>query len=415
MPIINYEDYYKPSKPQPKAPTKYYQPPKPKAATPPRYTDYSQGKYGSAALPPDIRQTGIKNVGDPLLKTVKDVGTGMFDFFFTNPLTAIGMGANWAGTQLGTGFEKLWQTAQNQQDRGYAYPLDSTMAAAPPTFNTSREPARGAYGLPATTNIVDRTKWQRSLENWWMLPSVRETPPNTSYMPSFPSYAEGKAAQLQQMYGMPAWFMPVATSISSPWVSATAMRNAGQAAPAYTAYSQGRYANPTRMGGTSSVGMYSDTGGVSAGAAQSYPPVYKAPWAGVPAGWTTTKSPGASYKRETLAELLARGAVDPWASDPYEIGGAGTDWGSETQEPVYEGDGGGYGWGGGWGGGGGGSASYGASSGVNSYLPGTRAGYGASASSPRYNGYGGARASSYAGAQSMNQAAWRMPMLVWNI
>lgn len=77
------------------------------------------------------------------------------------------------------------------------------------------------------------------------------------------------------------------------------------------------------------------------------------------------------------------------------------------------GGGGGGGWGG-WGGWGGGGA-YGASSGVNSYLPGTRAGYGANASSPRYTGGGGGRASSYAGGQYANQAAWRMPMLVWNI
>ena len=83
----------------------------------------------------------------------------------------------------------------------------------------------------------------------------------------------------------------------------------------------------------------------------------------------------------------------------------------DSFEPI---GGGGGGWGSGWGGGGGGG--YGASSGVNSYLPGTRAGYGAFASSPRYTGGGaGGRGSSYAGGQYQNQAAWRMPMLVWNI
>lgn len=65
--------------------------------------------------------------------------------------------------------------------------------------------------------------------------------------------------------------------------------------------------------------------------------------------------------RETLAELLARGAVDPWADDPYEIGGASTDWyliPEEAQQDSYGGWGGGYG---GWGGGGG---SYSSSPGI---------------------------------------------------
>lgn len=91
----------------------------------------------------------------------------------------------------------------------------------------------------------------------------------------------------------------------------------------------------------------------------------------------------------------------------------GAPWGrsEEVDDISYELLGGGYG--GGWGGWGGGG--YGASSGVNSYLPGTRAGYGANASSPRYTGGYTGRGSSYAGGQYQNQAAWRMPMLVWNI
>ena len=222
------------------------------------------------------------------------------------------------------------------------------------------------------------------------------SPPRQSYY-DIPVYENGMVSwkTVQNVYGTNTrrgGAAPAIPNVSTPWASNVA---------------------PARMGGTS--GGYTDTGGAGVGAAQSYPPVYKAPWAGVPAGWTTTKSPGASYKRETLAELLARGAVDPWASDPYEIGGAGTDWGSQSQEETVEVGDGGYGWGGGWGGGGGGSASYGASSGVNGYLPGTRAGYGANASSPRYAGGQGGRGSSYAGAQSANQASWRMPMLVWNI
>lgn len=65
--------------------------------------------------------------------------------------------------------------------------------------------------------------------------------------------------------------------------------------------------------------------------------------------------------RETLAELIARGAVDPWTSDPYEIGGHSLDavYNANSAEESYSGwGGGGYG---GWGGGGG---SYSSSPGI---------------------------------------------------
>ena len=67
--------------------------------------------------------------------------------------------------------------------------------------------------------------------------------------------------------------------------------------------------------------------------------------------------------RETLAELIARGAVDPWASDPYEIGGHSLDavYNANSAEESYSGwGGGGYGGWGGWGGGG----SYSSSPGI---------------------------------------------------
>jgi len=66
--------------------------------------------------------------------------------------------------------------------------------------------------------------------------------------------------------------------------------------------------------------------------------------------------------RETLSELIARGAVDPWASDPYEIGGS--PYAESVYNEQYAEDTGwdGYGgWGGGWGGGGG---SYSSSPGI---------------------------------------------------
>ena len=376
MPIINYEDYYKPPKPQPKAPTKYYQPPKPKVTPPPpKWNPEDPRNRGTNAYyPPDIR-----NLPKPGMPS---------DFLNFDALnSAMAQTQTKRINQFGSFLSNLWNKVVSQPDAGSPYPMDGTTAMASPTFNTSREPARGAYGMPATPNIVDRNKWQQTLENWWMPPSVREAPPNTSYMPNYPQPYAG---------------------LYTPWATVV----------------MDKITKPTgsRMGGTSGITRMTDTGGAA-----------YLPFVSMPGGLTqeqitlmqkygTKKGEdydqydmAGAYRRESLAELLARGAVDPWASDPYEIGGAGTDWGSQSLEDPGGGGGGGGGggWGGGWGGGGG--ASYGASSGVNSYLPGTRAGYGSSASSPRYTGGTGGRASSYAGGQSANQSSWRMPMLVWNI
>ena len=140
-----------------------------------------------------------------------------------------------------------------------------------------------------------------------------------------------------------------------------------------------------------------------------------------PDSWlVASQNPGSSYERETLAELLARGAVDPNASDPYEIGGSPYQQGVWTQNPElppYNPGGGGGGGGGGWGGGGGGG------------------GYTAMPSSPGYTGYGGGYNPSgaprsayyqgrgggygsgyggYAGGQSQ-RGAWYGALLQWNI
>jgi hypothetical protein len=61
--------------------------------------------------------------------------------------------------------------------------------------------------------------------------------------------------------------------------------------------------------------------------------------------------------RETLSELIARGAVDPWASDPYEIGGS--PYAESVYNEQYAEDTGWDGYGG-WGGGG----SYSSSPGI---------------------------------------------------
>lgn len=109
---------------------------------------------------------------------------------------------------------------------------------------------------------------------------------------------------------------------------------------------------------------FTDTGGVNAWDTGTR-------WFEPPAGYT---DPNHMWKESVEA---------PWGRS------------EEVDDISYELLGGGYG--GGWGGGGGG---YGG-------------GYGAS--SPRYTGGYTGRGSSYAGGQYQNQAAWRMPMLVWNI
>ena len=140
-----------------------------------------------------------------------------------------------------------------------------------------------------------------------------------------------------------------------------------------------------------------------------------------PDSWlVASQNPGSSYRRETLAELLARGAVDPNSHDPYEIGGSPYQQGVWTQNPelppYYPGGWGGGG-GGGWGGGGGGG------------------GYTAMPSSPGYTGYGGGYNPSgaprsayyqgrnggygsggggYVGGQSQ-RGAWYGALLQWNI
>lgn len=412
MQIIDNEYYYKPPKPRPKAPTKYYQPPKPKAAPPPPEWNPKDPRNRGTNVnrPPDIRN--LPKPGMP---------PGFLNFDALN--SAMAQTQTKRINQIGSFLSNLWNKVISQPDAGSPYPMDGTTAMASPTFNTSREPARGAYGMPATPNIVDRNKWQRSLENWWLPPSVREAPPNTSYMPNYP-----------QPY----------TGLYTPWATVV----------------MDKITNPTgsRMGGTSGITRMTDTIGHSMLPNKQFLPLVSKPgnkpWASngasVPAisyvnrlqgAWNgaylfpdiksgySTVNPNANMNLPMLNPRI----TGVWNDEhPYPNQQAGY----STQTPTYPfpivnpepygdlfdnvtyedpgGGGGGGGWGG-WGGWGGGSASYGASSGVNSYLPGTRAGYGANASSPRYTGGGSGRASGYAGGQYGNQASWRMPMLVWNI
>ena len=126
-----------------------------------------------------------------------------------------------------------------------------------------------------------------------------------------------------------------------------------------------------------------------------------------------SQNPGSSYRREALAELLARGAVDPNSHDPYEIGGSPYQqgvWVQNPKLPPYN-PGGGGGGGGytampsspGYTGYGGGYNPSGAPSGAprSAYYQGRGGGYG--------SGYGG-----YAGGQSQ-RGAWYGALLQWNI
>lgn len=362
MPIINFEDYYKPPKPQPKPKAKYYQPPKPPAT-----------KKVMASMvpqqPPPPQQPPL-----PQYTTL--------------------------GQEVGSWFSNAWKNFQDYR-KYYAE-------------NVRREDALRA-SMSAETRAQNRQGFQAFVSG-----VTDNTAAGNAY------YQGANAAQqIYPMYTNP--YVKNQAEINT-WLSANpgwSISETGQYSPPHTGYGTGYWRGTNANYPQPYAGLYTPWATVGAGAPQvgavtppsraAMPPAGKYGRGQFPQilnmnSWlVASQNPGASYRRETLAELLARGAVDPWGFDPYEIGGS--PYRVETEEPIYEDDGG-YGWGSGWGGGG---SSYGASSGINSYLPGTRAGYGASASSPRYNGYGGARGSSYAGGQYNNQAAWRMPMLVWNI
>ena len=137
-----------------------------------------------------------------------------------------------------------------------------------------------------------------------------------------------------------------------------------------------------------------------------------------PDSWlVASQNPGSSYERETLAELLARGAVDPNSHDPYEIGGSPYQQGVWTQNPelppYYPGGGGGGGWGGG--GGGGGYTAMPSSPGYTGY----GGGYNPSGAprSAYYQGRGGGYGSGYGGyvGGQSQRGAWYGALLQWNI
>lgn len=135
-----------------------------------------------------------------------------------------------------------------------------------------------------------------------------------------------------------------------------------------------------------------------------------------PDSWlVASQNPGSSYERETLAELLARGAVDPNSHDPYEIGGSPYQQGVWTQNPELPpyNPGGGGGWGGG--GGGGGYTAMPSSPGYTGY----GGGYNPSGAprSAYYQGRGGGYGSGYGGyvGGQSQRGAWYGALLQWNI
>ena len=121
---------------------------------------------------------------------------------------------------------------------------------------------------------------------------------------------------------------------------------------------------------------------------------------------------------ESLESLIARGAVDPYGHDPYEVGGSPYEYypAVKTPElpPYQPGGGGGGGYVGG-GGGGGGYTAMPSSPGYTGYGGGynpsgaPRAVYSQGRGSGYVSGYGG-----YAGGQSQ-RSAWYGALLQWNI
>lgn len=370
MPIINYDDYYKPNKPQPKAPTKYYQPPKPKAATPPkRINTTSPGSGKPNVLVNDGGGQGAWwNAPNetaqqaPIPEYLQGISNWNQTYYSNNP----------------SPFPKIFPD--------FGKSISQTMAEQYPPI----PPRQSYYDIPVYEN--GRTYWKR-VQNVYDSNTRRggAAPTTTASMPFVatpwasqtisPTYST--AGNNYGQRSSPTFVPTTRMSDDRAWQNSRARTGDAIRPQDYfmrTVLNGIGYSIPNQMLN------FTDTGGVSADWAQT------PRWYEPPAGYTTS---GAGWK-ESIGK--------PWGLQDV------TDHG--TYELIGK-QGGGYGWGGGWGGGG--SASYGASSGVNSYLPGTHAGYGANASSPRYTGGAGGRGSSYAGAQSMNQASWRMPMLVWNI
>jgi len=118
---------------------------------------------------------------------------------------------------------------------------------------------------------------------------------------------------------------------------------------------------------------------------------------------------------ESLESLIARGAVDPYGHDPYEVGGSPYEYYPAVitpELPPYQPGGGGYV---GGGGGGGGYTAMPSSPGYTGYGGGynpsgaPRAVYSQGRGSGYVSGYGG-----YAGGQSQ-RSAWYGALLQWNI
>lgn len=274
-----------------------------------------------------------------------------------------------------------WNNIVNTARQNAFAPSNTWDTVAPnvPTFNTSTQ----------------RTLWDIP---YWTPPSVKTTLPQ-------PTYSVFDPFGITQNTGMN---MPNTMPNTIPTVYGTNTRKS-RGYPSQPSGSALNLVNNLARGQNS---PFAKPG-------QSYPPAGKYGVGQFPQilnmnSWlVASQNPGSSYKIESLAELLARGAVDPWSHDPYEIGGSPYQqgvWMPNPNLPPYNPGGGG---GGGWGG-----SSYYSMPNSPRYK-GYGGGYG-SGGSPRsaryqgnYGGYGGGYGG-YAGGQSQ-RSAWYGALLQWNI
>lgn len=296
-----------------------------------------------------------------------------------------------------------------------------------PQYNVKQtDTGSRSYNVPVFRTPPAPQPKVNPLKNWWnnIVNNARQnaySPVNTwdTVAPNVPAF---NTSTQRTLWDIPYWTPPsVKNQLPQPTYSI--FDPFGVTAMSDTGWLQTVYGTNTRRGGSAPTSpanpnLFSNVINNNNQNATPMPPAGKYGRGQFPQilnmnSWlVASQNPGSSYRRETLAELLARGAVDPNSHDPYEIGGSPYQQGVWTPNPelppYYPG-----GWGGGGGGGGytampssPGYTGYGG--GYNpsgapraAYYQGGRGGYG--------SGYGG-----YAGGQSQ-RGAWYGALLQWNI
>lgn len=213
-----YTDTYSNGPTKPVKPTRM---PKPNTSANQMFSDYDPN--GPTTYTPDDRWRGTNAWYAPDIRNLPKAG--LPSAYMDWAANAVNNAMDWSADRI----NNAWARFVGQQGLDNPYPLSGTTPAAPPTFNTSNEPPRGAFDLPVSPNITDRSAWQRSMQTWWMPPSVIGPPQSQSYMPVPETYA------VESPYGIEDNFP------NEMFVVPEELRRTVGPAPEYTNYSLGRY------------------------------------------------------------------------------------------------------------------------------------------------------------------------------